>query len=122
MSLNAYRQAAQRAESPREMEYRLFGQVTRALIAASELDPTEIAQRMDALDWNRRVWTALSNDCSSSGNMLPASIRASIISLSLWVGRHTSAVMRGQEDFAPLIEINRMMMAALSPASEAAAA
>ena len=121
MSLNAYKQAAQRAETPREMEYRLFGQVTRALMAASELDPLEIAQRMDALDWNRRVWTALSNDCSSNGNKLPPSVRASIISLSLWVGRHTTAVMRNQEDFAPLIEINRMMMAALAPAAEAAA-
>ena len=34
-----------------------------------------------------------------SGNGLPASVRASIISLSLWVGRHTSAVMRGDETF-----------------------
>ncbi|MCK5911706.1 MAG: flagellar biosynthesis regulator FlhF, partial [Caulobacter sp.] len=31
MSLRAYQQAATRAENPREMEYRLFGQVTRAL-------------------------------------------------------------------------------------------
>ena len=31
MSLQAYKAAATRAENPREMEYRLFGQVTRAL-------------------------------------------------------------------------------------------
>lgn len=122
MSLNAYKQATQRAESPREMEYRLFGQVTRALLDASELDPLQIAGRMDALDWNRRLWTTLANDCSTGGNGLPASVKASIISLSLWVGRHTSAVMRGEESFEPLIEINRMMMSALVPASEAAAA
>ena len=122
MSLQAYKQATQRAEKPREAEYRLFGQVTRALISASEADASEIAVRMDALDWNRRLWTALSNDCSSSDNALPASVRASIISLSLWVGRHTSAVMRGEEEFAPLVEINRMMMSALAPAGEAAAA
>lgn len=120
MSLQAYKQATQRAESPRESEYRLFGQVTRALIAASELDASKIAERMDALDWNRRLWTVLSNDCSDSANTLPASVRASIISLSLWVTRHTSSVMRGQEEFAPLIEVNRMMMSALAPAGEAA--
>lgn len=122
MSLNAYKQATQRAESPRDAEYRLFGQVTRALMTASELDRSHIAERMDALDWNRRLWTVLANDCSTPGNALPASVRASIISLSLWVGRHTSAVMRGEEDFAPLIEVNRMMMSALAPAAEAAAA
>jgi len=122
MSLQAYKQATARGESPRESEYRLFGQVTRALISASAVDPAEIAVRMDALDWNRRLWTALANDCSSQGNGLPQSIRASIISLSLWVGRHTSQVMRGEETFEPLIEINRMMMSALAPAGEAAAA
>ena len=35
MSLQAYKTAATRAETPREMEYRLFGQVTRALMHAA---------------------------------------------------------------------------------------
>ncbi len=35
MSLRAYQQTAARAESPRETEYRLFGQVTRALMEAA---------------------------------------------------------------------------------------
>jgi flagellar protein FlaF len=70
---------------------------------------------MDALDWNRRLWTALAVDCSSPENALPAAVRAQIISLSLWVGRHTSAVMRSEEEFEPLIEINRLMMQGLSP-------
>ena len=55
MSLRAYQQASARAESPREMEYRLFGQVTRALMEASMLPDTEIAKRMDALDWTDRL-------------------------------------------------------------------
>lgn len=122
MSLQAYRQATQRAESPRDAEYRLFGQVTRALLSASELESTRIAERMDALDWNRRLWTALATDCASPDNSLAEPVRASIISLSLWVNRHTSAVMRGEETFDPLVEINRTMMAALAPAGEAVAA
>ncbi|WP_293678001.1 flagellar biosynthesis regulator FlaF, partial [uncultured Phenylobacterium sp.] len=56
MSLQAYQRAATRAESPRDLEYRLFAQVTRALIEASALDPNDIGGRADALDWNRRVW------------------------------------------------------------------
>ena len=122
MGLQAYKQAAQRAENPRETEYRLFGQITRALIAASELDSSEIAARMDALDWNRRLWSALATDCSSGDNGLPAPARASIISLSLWVNRHTSAVMRGEEEIEPLVDVNRMIMQGLAPAGEADAA
>lgn len=114
MSLNAYRQAAARSETPREMEYRLFTEVTLALIAASKLDRSDIAGRMDALDWNRRLWTTLSDDCSRPDNALPKPLRASIISLALWVGRHTSAVMRGAEEIEPLIEINRMIMQGLA--------
>jgi len=36
MSLQAYQTAAQRSENPRDAEYRLFGQVTRALMEAAE--------------------------------------------------------------------------------------
>lgn len=119
MSLQAYQQAAARAESPRDIEYRLFGQVTRALMAAAALDVTDIAGRMDALDWNRRLWSVLASDCSSPGNQLPMQLRASIISLSLWVSRHTSAIMRNEAEFGPLIEVNKMMMQGLEPQREA---
>jgi flagellar biosynthesis activator protein FlaF len=121
MSLQAYQKAATWAESPRQMEYRLFAQVTLALIEASKMDPNDIGARVDALDWNRRVWTALSEDCASPANGLPPSLRASIISLAIWVGRHTSKVIRRQEHFEPLIEVNRMIMQGLMPASPAAA-
>ena len=122
MSLQAYQKAATWAESPRQMEYRLFAQVTLALMEAAKTDPADIPARIDVLDWNRRVWTALSDDCSTPGNALPASLRASIISLSIWVTRHTSAVIRRQEQIEPLIEINRMIMQGLSPASATASA
>jgi flagellar protein FlaF len=122
MSLQAYKQAATRAESPRETEYRLFAQVTLALMDAAKADVSDITARVDALDWNRRVWTALSEDCASPGNGLPKPLRASIISLAIWVGRHTSAAIRGTESIEPLIEINRMIMQGLMPASPATSA
>lgn len=121
MSLRAYQQTAARAETPRETEYRLFGQVTRALMEAAKLDPTDLAGRMEALDWNRRLWSALAVDCGDEGNALDEGLRASIISLAIWVGRHTSLVIRGQEDIQDLIEINRMIMQGLSGGAAEAA-
>lgn len=120
MSLQAYQQTAARSENPRDAEYRLFGQVTRALIEASEIPPEDVKGRIDALDWNRRLWSALASDCADEGNVLPVPLRAQIISLSLWVSRHTSAVIRREEDIDPLIDINRIMMQGLSGQSEAA--
>lgn len=114
MSLQAYQTASARTEAPRDTEYRLFGEVTRALIAASESSRYEFSKRIHALDWNRRMWTTLAQDCASPANQLPAQVRANIISLSIWVARHSSAVMRGEESFDDLIEINRMIMQALA--------
>lgn len=114
MSLQAYRQAAEQSETPRDAEYRLFGQVTRALMSAADIPAEDIRGRMDALDWNRRLWTALANDCSRTDNALPVDLRAQIIPLSLWVGRHTSAVMRREEEIQPLIDINRIIMQGLT--------
>ena len=122
MSLQAYQQAASRAEGPRDSEYRLFAQVTLALIEAAKADPSDISGRIDALDWNRSVWTVLLNDCSSPANQLPAPLRASIISLAFWVGKHTSAVIRRSEEIQPLIDVNRLIMQGLQPKTAAAAA
>lgn len=121
MSLQAYQQAATRSESPRDTEYRLFAQVTRALMEAQKLDPMNVGGRADALDWNRRVWAAFASDCGHPDNGLPKPLRASIISLSIWVGKHTSQVIRREEEIEPLIEINRMIMQGLSAGARAAA-
>ena len=122
MSLQAYQQAATRAETPRDLEYRLFAQVTRALMEAAKLDPMNIGGRADALDWNRRMWTTFASDCANPDNQLPAPLRASIISLSIWVGKHTTLVIKREEEIEPLIEINRMIMQGLQPGASAAAA
>jgi flagellar protein FlaF len=120
MSLRAYQQAAQRSETPRDAEYRLFAQVTRALMDLKSLPRENLGGWIDVLHWNRRMWAALADDCSSPTNTLPDGVRAQIISLSLFVHRHSSHVMRKEGDLDTLIDINRMMMQGLSGRSEAA--
>jgi flagellar protein FlaF len=122
MSLQAYKTAATRTENPRETEYRLFGQVTRALMHASTVEATDVATRIDALDWNRRLWSALATDCASPDNAMDKALRAQIISISLFVSRHSSLVLRGEDDFEALIDINRMIMQGLAGPGAAQAA
>ncbi|MEE2567023.1 flagellar biosynthesis regulator FlaF [Hyphobacterium marinum] len=119
MSLQAYQTATTRSENPRATEYRLFAQVTRALMAARE-KADDIKVRADALDWNRRVWSTLALDCSDDNNGLPEALRAGIISLSLFVSKHSSAVLRSGADIDTLIEINRMIMQGLEAQAQLA--
>ncbi|MBI1237207.1 MAG: flagellar biosynthesis regulator FlaF [Alphaproteobacteria bacterium] len=120
MALSAYQNAATRAEDPRSTEYRLFAQVTRALIKAAEADLLDMKTRSEALDWNRRVWSAFAIDCAEPDNKLPEGLRAAIISLSIFVSKHSSAVMREGADIDILIEINKTIMQGLQPQSEPA--
>ena len=119
--LQAYKQATTRNESPRELEYRLFGEVTRALMHAATVDTSDTKTRIEALDWNRRLWSTLATDCADPGNAMSMPLRAQIISISIFVGKHSSLVMRGDDDFETLIDINRSIMQGLAPQGAPAA-
>ena len=121
MSFNTYQSTAAQAETPRDTEYRLFGQVTRSLIDASKSD-TDLTKLAAALAWNRQVWSALANDCADERNQLPDQLRAGIISLALFVRRYSSEVLRASADIAPLIDINRSIMQGLEQRQAAGAA
>jgi flagellar biosynthesis activator protein FlaF len=123
MSLKAYHQTQRATEDPRDAEYRLFGLVTRALMDASS-EAKASPKLMQAIDWNRRLWSALASDCADDNNQLPATLRAQIISLGMWVSRYSSQVARGHAAIDPLIDINRTIMQGLAsrPADTASAA
>lgn len=113
MSLKAYQNTQQILESPRQTEYRLFGAVTHALIEARDTN-AKGGKLVEALDWNRRVWEALGDDCRTEGNQLPDPVKAQIISLSIWVQKYTRKVVRQHAPIDPLIDINRSIMQGLS--------
>lgn len=113
MSLKAYQDTQKILESPRQTEYRLFGAVTHALMEARD-HGAKGKELVEALDWNRRVWEALGEDCKSDQNKLPDPIKAQIISLSIWVQKYTRRVVRQHKPIDPLIDINRSIMQGLT--------
>jgi flagellar protein FlaF len=108
---SAYVQAQASTETPRQTEYRLFAQVTRALMDSQESDFAALAK---AVNWNRRMWLVLQADCAREENELPESIRAGIISLAIWVDKHSRKVMTREGQVEPLIDVNRSIMEGLS--------
>ena len=117
MSLKAYQTVQRKTESPRNTEYRLFAEVTRALMDSREGPLNELVA---AIDWNRRLWLALQADLVHEGNKLPDKLKAQLISLALWVDRHSVKVMRGQADAQALIDVNRSIMEGLAASAGAA--
>lgn len=113
MSLKAYQQVQTRTEGPRDTEYRLFAQVTGALMRVRERGIKD-GEFVDALDWNRRMWSVFSTDCGLEGNGLPQDLRARIISIGIWVSKYTSDVIRANGDIDALIDVNRAIMEGLA--------
>lgn len=113
MSVSAYQTAQRRSEQPRSAEHRLMGQITGEMIAAKESGLTGVGLA-EPLGRNRELWNVFSTDCASSENKLPETLRASIISLGIWVDKHTTAVIGGSEKIDDLIDVNRSIMEGLA--------
>jgi flagellar biosynthesis activator protein FlaF len=112
MTLKSYQSVQRAVEDPRATEYRLFGQVTGALIDAKTGNAVG-APLVTAIDWNKRLWRTLAADCMDDRNTLTEDVRAKIVSLSLWVSKYSRRVTREQAPIDPLIEINRTIMQGL---------
>ena len=112
MSLSAYHRVRTLVETPRATEQRLIREVTAALIEARD-HGYRGGRLMDALHWNREMWDAFASACGAPGNGLPDALRASIISIALWVNRHASEVVKGRESIDSLIEVNRSLLEGL---------
>ena len=113
MSLDAYRRVRSIAETPRAQEYRLMSQITGEMIKARDTGLAGAAL-MPTLHRNREVWSTFSALCGAPGNQLPAELRASIISIALWVERYTSDVVAGRDTIEELIEVNRSIIEGLA--------
>jgi flagellar protein FlaF len=93
----------------------------RALIEHA-IEKLEIAKKcgarsveaFDALSFLRQLWTAFIVDLADDGNALPTTLRASLISIGLWIRKEIDRIESGQsENFDGLIEINQMIVGGL---------
>ena len=110
----AYQRTQNVAEDPRNIEYRLLGQVTAALMDA-ERDPRDAPKLVDAALWNRRVWGAFKVDLLNPENKLPDTLRGKLVSVALWVERETAQILSYKHDLSSVIGINRTIMDGLKP-------
>lgn len=67
-------------------------------------------EAFDALSYVRELWTYLIENLAHEENGLANSLRASLISIGLWVRREAASVEAGRStNFDALIEINQLI-------------
>ncbi len=80
------------------------------LIAARDERPNG-RQIVEATHFVHRVWTAFLNDLANPDNQLPNELRASLISIGIWVLKENDQIRVGDsEDFDGVIEISKTIM------------
>ncbi|MFD2739550.1 flagellar biosynthesis regulator FlaF [Sulfitobacter aestuarii] len=131
MSLAAYKKTIRETESPRQMERRVLAQVTARLDAHQEdfdiaddrgTRLTLLAEFLrPILHDNVTLWMTFQADLLQPQNSLPAELRASLISLSMFIERHTARVLAGEAKVSVLVDVNRSILQALEGQAEAAA-
>ncbi|MBM1635013.1 flagellar biosynthesis regulator FlaF [Sulfitobacter mediterraneus] len=120
MSVAAYKRTISHTEAPRQIERRILAQVTSEL--EQQFDAFDNAERkIDRLQvladglrhslWrNQQVWATFKMDLMEKENNLSPELRASLVSLAIWVEGHTQSVMAGGKNVKPLIDINRSII------------
>lgn len=67
-------------------------------------------QAVEAIHFMHRVWTTFLEDLGNPDNELPKDLRASLISIGLWLLREAEAVRQGESDnFDGLIEVSQII-------------
>ena len=119
MSINAYQRVGKIAEDPRSSQARILARVTTELENALE-DGRYSARLATAVHNNVRLWNALARDLQDPGNQLPDALKAQLLSLAIWVNKHSLAVPRDIEKVRALIDVNKQIGAGLSTPQPAA--
>jgi len=124
MSVSAYKSVIRENEAPRQIERRVFAKITSELEKHAEdfdysdtyLERLEILSsgfRAALLD-NLKLWSALKFDLASANNALPPALRASLMSIAIWVERQTSEITGGETGALDLVDVNRSILDGLA--------
>lgn len=118
-AIHAYDNAGRTLSTGRVAEAMAFSRAAQALEDA-RVNPDDRDKLRHALRLNRLVWTAVQAEITQEASILPRRLKASLMSLSLFVDRVMAAapVKFDPIQLQALIDINREMAAGLIDARQ----
>jgi flagellar biosynthesis activator protein FlaF len=97
------------AKASREREKEALESANAKLSLAKQRG-IQTPEAFEATHFVRLLWSVFINDLNNDENGLPAELRASLISIGLWVTREAELIDEGKsKNFDGLIEINRII-------------
>ena len=97
------------AHAMRAQERMALDHVINLLRCAAAKGPKSV-EGINALYQLRMLWTVFLDDLKNPENALPASLRARLISIGIWVNKEIDRLRNGTaSDLTPLIEINEII-------------
>jgi flagellar protein FlaF len=112
----AYARVATTTASPRDTEAQCLLMAANKLQAIMIDADTTRAQALEALLFNRKLWTIFLTEAQRDENPQPLDVRQKIANIAVFVLSQTAALQLSlqREHFKPLIDINRNIAAGLS--------
>ncbi len=93
----------------RQRERQLLDSAVELLERAVAEGPHSMAT-VEAMHYSARIWTHLLNDLAGPDNDLPNELRASLISIGIWVLREADAVRQGEsEAVGEILDITKII-------------
>lgn len=124
MGIAAYKSIIRESESPRQIERRVLTRITSALAKNADEYDSDITseQRLgilysglgENLIENQLFWNMLKNDLATKENEHTTELKASLLSIALWVERETNSVMGGSAGVKDLIAVNQNIISGLA--------
>jgi flagellar biosynthesis activator protein FlaF len=101
--------AAETTQSIRENERLAFERSVELLLLAQAKGRGSI-ESVKALLFASQLWGILMEDLAHPDNALPDALKASIISIGIWMLRRAEDIRQGRSaDFASMIEVSKMI-------------
>ena len=105
--------AAETTESIRQNERAAFER-SIGLLELARTKGRGSRESVEALLFVSRLWSVLLEDLATEGNDLPDALKASLISIGIWILRRTEDIRQGRvEDFSSLIDVSRTIKSGL---------
>lgn len=101
--------ASDSPRSAREREKAAL-QTANAKLAAAKARGALTPEAFEATDFVKRLWTVFIADLSNDENGLPPDLRASLISIGLWIRREADLIDQGKSsNFDGIMDINQLI-------------
>ena len=116
---DAYDDTAKVTMPPRELEASLLLKAAARLQAAQDNWNCNSQEFVDALNYNRRLWTIFASAVAEESSPLPIELKNNVATLGVFVFRHSLELQRepAPEKMMPLININKEIAAGLNKAA-----